>query len=530
MTRHLADVSVRTKILSVAAIGGVVATAIGVTGLIGMQKSSAAAQEIYATNVDNTAAVGEIWGTSLQVRLDMASHMMAHGPAAKAKVLAGLERDLKAVDAAYTHYYQGATGAGSAIVDEVHQEWQQYQTILRTELLPASDRNDQAGFLRIRDAQATPLINSLVGNLGRAIQTEGAAASQAAVKAHKDYSWDRTLMLGTLIAGLLLSLLAAWRVARGVVRSLDRVREVCDGLAAGDLTRTSGLTTDDEPGRMGRALDSAMERLRHTMTTIDGNAASLATASRELSDSALQMSASAEETSVQAQAVSAATENISRSVDTVSAGGEEMGAAIREISLNATEAARVASDAVTLTAATSQTMGTLGNASAEIGDVIRTITAIAEQTTLLALNATSEAARAGEAGKGFAVVASEVKDLAQETARATEDISRRVEAIQAGTTGAVTAIEEISSVISRISDFQTTIASAVEEQTATTNEMNRSVSEAATGTGEIASNIGGVAEAARLTSEGVAKAQQSSTDLSRMAHELSDLVSGFRIA
>jgi methyl-accepting chemotaxis protein len=206
-----------------------------------------------------------------------------------------------------------------------------------------------------------------------------------------------------------------------------------------------------------------------------------------------------------------------------------MTAAIREISLNATEAARVASDAVALTTSTSTTMSALGTSSAQIGDVIKTITEIAEQTNLLALNATIEAARAGEAGKGFAVVASEVKDLAQETARATEDISRRVESIQAGTSGAVTAIEEISQVISRISDFQTTIASAVEEQTATTNEMNRSVSEAATGTTEIAHNITGVARAAQMTSEGVAKAQKSSSDLSRMAHDLSDLVSGFRV-
>jgi methyl-accepting chemotaxis protein len=527
--RPLAGMSVRNKILSVAAIGGVVAAAIGVTGLIGLQKSSDAAQAIYATNVDNTAAVGEIWGTSLQVRLDVANHMMAGDAATKARYLAAIETDLKAVDAAYTHYYQGGSGAGTAIVDLVHQEWEQYQTIVRGELLPASNRNDRAGFLETRDTKATPLINTMIGNLGRAVQTENDAAKVAAAKAHQDYNQSRTIMLITLFAGVLVSFFAAWRVSRGIVRSLRRVQDVCEGLAAGDLTRDCGLTTNDEPGRMGRALDAAMERLRHTMTTIDANATALAAASQEMSESAIQMSASAEETSVQAQVVSAATEQISRSVDTVSAGGEEMSAAIREISLNASEAARVAADAVALTSTTSTTMNELGASSAEIGDVIKVITSIAKQTNLLALNATIEAARAGEAGKGFAVVASEVKELAQETARATEDISRRVESIQAGTTGAVTAIEEITGVIARISDFQTTIASAVEEQTATTNEMNRSVGEAATGTNEIAQNITGVAEAAQMTSQGVAKAQQSSTDLSRMAHELSDLVSGFRV-
>ncbi|MGA5300478.1 methyl-accepting chemotaxis protein [Nucisporomicrobium flavum] len=317
-------------------------------------------------------------------------------------------------------------------------------------------------------------------------------AAGEAEAAHRDYRDSRLISLVLLIAGLSAALLLGWFVARGIVRSLDRVRRVCAALAAGDLTRTAGLTSRDEPGQTARSLDEVMVRLRETVSTIDGSASSPAGAAEQMSAVSGQIAASAQQTSAQAQAVSAAAEEISRSVDTVSAGSEEMGASIREISQNATEAAQVAGEAVGLASATSGTMGKLGESSAEIGNVIKVITAIAEQTNLLALNATIEAARAGEAGKGFAVVASEVKDLAQETARATEDISRRVEAIQTDTTGAVTAIEEISRVVGRISDYQTTIASAVEEQTATTSEMNRSVSEAATGTGEIAQNITGV--------------------------------------
>jgi methyl-accepting chemotaxis protein len=243
---------------------------------------------------------------------------------------------------------------------------------------------------------------------------------------------------------------------------------------------------------------------------------------------ATHIAASAQESTAQAQTVSAAAEEISRSVETVSAGSEEMGASIREISQNAAEAARVAADAVSLTATTSATMNKLGQSSAEIGTVIKVITAIAEQTNLLALNATIEAARAGEMGKGFAVVASEVKDLAQETARATENISRQIQTIQHDTTGAVTAIDEITEVIARISDFQTIIAAAVEEQTATTAEMNRSVAEASTGTTQIAENITGVAESARLTSQGVSETQQATQDLARMSSELTTLVSNFR--
>jgi methyl-accepting chemotaxis protein len=381
---------------------------------------------------------------------------------------------------------------------------------------------------QIRDAEVTPLMAEVQQDLTAmsAAEAEDAAEAVAATRSDYESSWLISVVL--LVGGLLVALAVGLFVARGIVRSLTKVKQVCDSLARGDLTTTTGLTTRDEPGQMGQALDVAMATLRETVQTINGSATSLAGASEQMSGVSQQIAASAEETTAQAQTVSAAAEEVSRSVDTVSAGSEEMGASIREISQNATEAARVAGEAVTVTAATADTMGKLGESSAEIGNVIKVITAIAEQTNLLALNATIEAARAGEMGKGFAVVASEVKDLAQETSRATEDISRRVQAIQSDTGGAVTAIEEITRVIARISDFQTTIASAVEEQTATTGEMNRSVNEAAAGTRQIAQNITGVADAARLTSEGVSQTQQATTELARMSGELTALVSRFR--
>jgi methyl-accepting chemotaxis protein len=206
-----------------------------------------------------------------------------------------------------------------------------------------------------------------------------------------------------------------------------------------------------------------------------------------------------------------------------------MGASIREIAGNAAEAAKVATEAVSLARDTTQTISKLDASSAQIGTVVKMITAIAEQTNLLALNATIEAARAGDAGKGFAVVASEVKDLAQETAKATENIARLVEAIQADTGAAVAATTEISVTIERVSDYQTTIASAVEEQTATTAEMGRNVSEAATSSGHISRQITSVAQEAEDTTAGIGEARQSADRLARLSTQLREAVQHFAI-
>ena len=527
--RSFDDLSVSVKVLAAVSVAALVALAVGITGLVALGNASASAETIYTSNVAGIRAIGQVRTAISTARVDLAMQALSVDQASTDKYGQAFSKDVTAFQTALAAY-RGSTPSGdAAAINQLEADWNAYVEVAQTKMLPAGRRNALVEWANIRDNEAIPILGKVFASAATLEQAENADASSNAQAARDGYTTNRTVAIAMLVVGLALAMgLGAW-VARRIVGSLGKVTVVCDSLADGDLTRTTGLTTADEPGRMGRSLDAAMTRLRATVATIEASAASLSGASERMTDTTTRIASTAEETSVQAQAVSAAAEQVSRSVDSVSAGGEQMGASIREISQNAAEAARVASEAVSVTATTSATMGKLGESSAEIGNVIKTITSIAEQTNLLALNATIEAARAGDAGKGFAVVASEVKDLAQETARATEDISKRVEAIQADTSGAVAAIEEISVVIERISDFQTTIASAVEEQTATTAEMNRSVTEAAAGSGEIAENITGVAEAARLTSQSVAETQEATADLARMSSELRSVVSAFRV-
>ncbi|NMO57375.1 methyl-accepting chemotaxis protein [Actinoplanes sp. TBRC 11911] len=524
----IGDLGVQVKIGLIVGIGVLVAVVIGTISLHALSASATAAHNLYVNNVPSVRALGQVSTAMAQSRVDLAQQLISLDQTMTSKYAAEFKEDLNAVDTALADYHKSGPAAPDAQIAELESNWQKYADIAESTQLVNGERKDVKAWQTVRDQQTGPLFAEIDKQLTDLSAAESSDAATMAGKAQDGYESSRLRTILLLVFGGLAAIVIGGWIARVIVRSLRRVQAVCEGLADGDLTRTTGLESADEPGRMGRALDTAMHRLRQTVTTISASATSLAAASEQMEGVAHQIASSAEETSVQAQAVSAAAEEISRSVDTVSAGSEEMGASIREISQNASEAAQVAGEAVGLAARTSTTMNQLGESSNEIGNVIKTITAIAEQTNLLALNATIEAARAGEAGKGFAVVASEVKDLAQETARATEDISRRVEAIQADTGGAVIAIEEISRVIARISDFQTTIASAVEEQTATTAEMSRSVSEAATGTNEISQNITGVAEAARLTTEGVQQSQQATGDLARMSAELTSLVSTFR--
>ena len=526
--RSPSDLPVAAKILTAIAVALAVAITVGLSGLSALGKASGSAQLIYTSNVASLKAVADMRVMQKQIRTDVANHALAPTAEAKAKASAAITADNKTFADALAAYRASNPAGAPAVIDGLESLWAEYNTVVSTRMLPASAKSDVATFISERATYASPVMDKVIADLDILQKAETADASKNAKAAADGYAASRTQSILLLIVGFVVALALGVVVARSIKSALGRVKDVAVALAAGDLTRTAGLTSRDEVGRMGTALDTAVTNLRATVGTIDGSATSLAGAAEEMTSVSNQIAAAAEETTVQAQTVSAAATQISLSVNTVSAGSEEMGASISEISRNANDAVQVAADAVALAAATSNTIGKLGTSSEQIGNVVKIITSIAAQTNLLALNATIEAARAGEAGKGFAVVASEVKQLAQETAKATEDIAAQVVAIQTDSAGAVIAIEQISEVIARISDFQNTIAAAVEEQTATTAEMNRSVGEASTGTDSIAENINGVADAARTTSQGVTEQQQAVTELARMSSDLTNLVATFR--
>jgi methyl-accepting chemotaxis protein len=368
-------------------------------------------------------------------------------------------------------------------------------------------------------------LRGTMDGLNDKLQEESKRAESEAV--HVVRTAEVTILAVCGIASLLLFLIA-FATAQNISRRMGTIIDWLKRIAAGDLTQKVEDSGRDELGEIARWSTDSMEKLRGTISRVAMSARNVTTATEGLKSVSQLMSSNSEETSAQAKVVSSATEQVNRNLQTVATGTEQMSANLSEIARNVNQAAKVASDAVTLAASTNSVITHLGESSTQIGQVVKMITSIAQQTNLLALNATIEAARAGEAGKGFAVVANEVKELAKQTSNATENIRRTIEAIQQDTKGSIEAIAGIVKIINQISEISSSISLAVEQQQSTTSEMTRNLTEGAKGSSEITRNISGVAEAALNTSSGASDVQKATQELGKMAKELTDLVGQFK--
>jgi len=228
------------------------------------------------------------------------------------------------------------------------------------------------------------------------------------------------VMIGALVAAIVLGCAFSFIVARIIARPFRGITRAVEQIAQGDLSvDLSGTQQRDEVGQIAAAVAAMAEQVRATVGDIRNAAREVTNASSEIAGSTTDLSQRTEEQAATLEQTAASMEQISATVRK----NAENAAHARQ---SAVATQGIADKGGAVAAKAVEAMSRIEDSSRKVFDIIGVIDELARQTNLLALNAAVEAARAGEAGRGFAVVASEVRDLAQRSAQAAKDIKQLI--------------------------------------------------------------------------------------------------------
>jgi methyl-accepting chemotaxis protein len=300
-----------------------------------------------------------------------------------------------------------------------------------------------------------------------------------------------------IITTFFVAYFAFGRMMNPIQKIIGTIKE----LSGGNLSVRTAIDARSEIGDIGENLDMVLDKVSDVIKNVKDNALQLASASDEMTNSAMSFADNAQKQAASAEEIMSTVEELYAGMENVNVGANEqfnsltdliermrelsntindMGLRIRE-ALNLTHdiSSKAKSGRESLTIM-NQSMSTIEDRSKQMTNIIEIINSISDQVNLLALNAAIEAARAGDAGRGFAVVADEISRLADKTASSLKDIDRLIgvnnDEIRTGFGNVNTVVNVIGDImkgIESISQMMNLIYENMKKQLATNETVNQ---------------------------------------------------------
>ena len=518
---------------------------VGFVGLSVANKGTASVKEINDERLASIQLLGAARQAFMEVRVDILMLFLTSDDKvieSTVKRVKFLEKDIAEKLGNYQRHL--ANDDDKKLLEADLADFQAYINYFNTQLLPKLENFETAFATQLLQSRAIPLGAKTLKSFDEHIEFNAKLAAGAAASAFAGAQQGRATSLIVILIGVAAIAMLGFMLLKNIKRSLTRIQSMV-GRVESELDFTVRVQVDsyDEIGQTTAALNRLLDKLQGNMISIASGAEAVARAAKAMTSTSTRVSDASTQQSESASDMAATVQEITVSINHV-------GDRAQEASRISIESGRLASTGEQVIG---ETVGDIQNISAsvdgaarlirgleqqseQIANIVQVIKDVADQTNLLALNAAIEAARAGEQGRGFAVVADEVRKLAERTAKSTEDISSTISTMRDRVGDAVSGmegvVEKVASGVERAREANAAIKQIGAGSRAAVDmveEITVAIREQGAATNNIAAQVERIAVMSEENSAAAGSSAQAARDLDRLAADMQDIVSGYRL-
>lgn len=516
--KMMRKMSIRVKLLLGFAAANLILVVVGLLGLYGIETLQKNSEMIYGYNLRSVDQLHQVKESLLNIRMEIQNAVLYEDPDQTATA----ERKIK------IYAQQNQTVLKSYreldLTEDMKADYIKLQGLLteyrdaRTKLLDEANAGNYD--------KAKEMVTGVLEIIGRVdVVIDGLIEkNQAMAKEDFDlntgtYNKIRIYMLLVAVSGVSISMLISILISFGISRLAKKGLAFARAVGEGDLTYQVQVKSDDELGKLIKALIQARDNIRDLIYNIIEQSQEVTASSEELSATLEEMSSTFSQIENNTssivdniQEVHAITEELSATVEQVNSGVAQLSSESMQSSDESVHIKNRSIEIKNKGFESKSLADTLyeekeekilkaieqGSVVDEIIIFAESIAAIAEQTNLLAINAAIESARAGEQGKGFAVVADEIRVLAEKSS----GYVKNIQSVVANVKGAVGNLSENSH---DVLDF---ISNRVRDDYKLLIETGSSYEKDAVFVSDLSRNVAAMAESLNTSTEEIAAVVQ----------------------